>query len=76
MYTINHTLQRFLLGVGRRLSSRFLIFGCVFLVLLAFYHSYAMTPLVRSYDTFFDLDQEIQIKRWLLPWESLFTELA
>ena len=34
-----------------------------------------MTPLERSYDTFFDLDQEIQIKRWLPPWELFVTEL-
>lgn len=59
-----------------RLDFRHFVFGCVFLVLLGFYWSYSMTPLVHSYDTFFDLDQEIQIKRWLLPWDLFSTELS
>lgn len=59
-----------------RLDFRYFVFGCVFLVLLGFYWSYSMTPLVHSYDTFFDLDQEIQIKRWVLPWDLFSTELS
>lgn len=59
-----------------RLDSRHFVFVCVFLVLLGFYWSYSMTPFIQSYDTFFDLDQEIQIKRWLLPWDLFSTELS
>ena len=58
-------------GVGLR---RLLPWVAIFLWLAGFYYYYDSTPLVRSYDTFFDLDQEIQIRRWLLPWASLVAE--
>jgi len=65
-----------LLKTKSRLDARIVVFGCVFLILFGFYYFYSMTPLVRSYDTFFDLDQEIQIKRWLLPWDLFSTKLS
>lgn len=66
--------KAFRISVSIRGVVQILPWVAIFLGLAVFYFSYVTSPLVRSYDTFFDLDQEIQIRRWLNSWEALLSE--